>query len=71
MDRTLLLGKVRFLEIGQEKTHDAFSIPTSDPFCLAGLRQNAQDKGNAKGSKKEQPAKELSSIKRFFPKIVE
>ena len=54
---------------------DAFA-PDSARFCLAGLRQNAQGKGRAEGSKKEQdkavtsppdtPARSASRVLRFF-----
>ena len=39
-------------KIGQ--TLSVFSTPVSARFCLAGPRQNAQSRGNADGSKKEQ-----------------
>ena len=41
----------------------ARSVSDYARFCLTGLRQNAQGKGSAEGLKKEQPAKDLSSIK--------
>ena len=39
-----------------------FSTPDSARFCLAGLRQNAQDKGNAEGLKKEQDKRRASQV---------
>ena len=39
-----------------------FSTPVSAQFCLAELRQNAQGKGSAEGSKKEQDKRRVSQV---------
>ena len=54
----------------------ALSVPNSVRFCIAGLQQNAQGKGNAEGSKKEQdkavasppdtPARSADRVLRFL-----
>ena len=58
------------------QTLGVFSTPVSARFCLAGLRQNAQGRGRAEGSKKEQdkavasppdtPARSADRVLRFL-----
>ena len=53
--------KSRHWEVGKiTRPPSAFSNPVSAKFCSIALRQNAQGRGSAEGSKKEQDKRRAS-----------